>query len=804
MSTNETVRNDPEKSSIAHLPSDFESYFGPRIGSQRSFAEALSTRDKLSDAGLECLHRASAGRIDIAQALVDAAHGAGIRTGDIDQSQVEALLPPSLTPRVSEGGEQNQAAYLLTLFSWLPRVTASTVSLVHDAYRAAEATTTVPATSSELLSRLVAEGLLAIESGEAGALSVPALIRPLMRRITGPWTEEFRRGPREAFRVAIENRYARAKASVEAGYDEILDLVVEIEDWDLLEQLWTRRSINVFDDVAKAVDAFLSVPEAVVTAKPILGLARSAARRIDSMRNILGTEDTKRLVPATDFDTVVVPNLHGLLSADGGGAGNADAGGDAGRDGDGGAGGNAGGGALTADEVAALTTAEARYHRANCDYSAGLATIDSGRRLLRRHRDEGRGPAAMMQAGLNLEHGKNLVAAGRFAEALNVLQRVVQFSETYAPNSWHPMLDGYVETALASLGHGHGKEMGRSLALAREKARSFGMDALPSEHKWQCLDAMRSLDRLDLTAAEAALEQLRSTRRVTGLGSLITIVESIYHVYSGRASIAAKELIDNADTRQSPMTSVSNTRFPGLMNISSFVFSAAGATKSIQELESRLKTTHPGYSLVKARQSLVLGQGRQLWSYTARILSGTDGPSLKGCAAALRAAFLHHDGREAEAVDSFGHVLDYCIIASTLMPIAQMSKSSRTALVEATSDSRAWTDLVATFDDPSLSVAEVQRRLLELPETLRVSASRDVELSSAELSLLVAIDSKKSLPQIADEFDVVSGTLKNRLSALYKKFGVRSRAEVLEYTKRNGYLPSAESPEGESAPATLT
>lgn len=792
MSTHETVRNDPEESSLAQLPSDFDTYFGPRIGSEHSFAEALTHRGELSDAGLEWLYRASAGRIDIAQAFVDAAHGAGIRAGDLDRTHIEALLPPSLTPRIWEGAEQRQAAYLLTLFSWLPRVTASTVGLVHDAYRAAEVTAAVSATSSELLSRLVAEGLVVIEPGEDAALSVPVLIRPLLRRVAGSWTEGFRRSPREAFRVAIENLYGRAKASIEPGYDEILDLIVEIEDWDLLERLWTRRSINVFDDVANAVDAFLAVPAAVVAAKPILGLARSAARRVDSMRNRLDTEDSTRVVPVTDFDSVVVPNLHGLLSAGDGDAG--DAGGD--RDG------NAGGNALTADEVAALTAAEARHHRSNCDYAAALRTIDSRRELLRRHRADGRSPAAMMQASLNLEYGKNLVSAGRFAEALNVLQRVVRFSEAFAPNSWYPMLDGYVEIAVASLGHGHGKEMGRSLTRARDKARSFGMDTLPSEYKWQCLDAMRSLDRLDLPAAERALGELRSTRRVTGLGSLPTIAESIYHVYSGRASIAAKELIDNVDTRQSPMTSVSNTRFPGLVNISSFVFSAAGATQSIQDLESRLKTTHPAYSLVKARQNFVLGQGRPLWSQTARILSGADGPRLKGCAAALRAAFLHHEGQKTEAVDSFGHVLDYCIIASTLMPIAQMSKASRSALIEATSSHPGWTDLAESLGDPSLSVAHMQQRLLELPETLPVSADRDVELSSAELSLLVAIDSKRSLPQIAHEFGIVSGTLKNRLSALYKKFGVRSRGEVLEYTKRNGYFPSTQAPGERSAPLT--
>ncbi len=684
------------------------------------------------------------------------------------------MLLPSLTPRLSVGGAQARPLFLLALFSWLPKITAPTIGLVHDAYDVAEAESSVTATSAELVSELVAEGLLVVESRENGMLAVPGLIRSLMRRITGPWAGEFHRSPHEAFSIAIDNAYARAKASDVPGYDEFLDLVVEIEDWELLEQMWTRRSINVFDDVANAVDAFLSVPAHVIAKRPILALARSAARRMDSMRSRLGTEDSTRLVPLTDFDSVVVPSVHGLLSA-----------------------GN--GAALSVDEIATLTTAEARLHRSNRDYEAALRTIDLGRELLRNRDVEGPGPAAMMQAGLNLEHGKNLVSAGRFGEALRILQRVVQYSETYAPNSWHPMLAGYVELALANLGHGHGKEMGRNLTLARDKARIFGMETLPGEHKWQCLDAMRSLDRLDLDSAGTALGKLRHAGTVTGLGSLPTIAESLYRVYTGRASIAAKELIDNAAARNTPMTSSSNTRYSGIVNIASFVYLAAGETKPIQDLATQMPPTHPAYSLVKARQSFVFGQRDQLWSYTARVLNSADGPRLKGCAAALRAAFLHHEGQDSAAVDSFGHVLDYCIIGSTLMPIAQMSKSSRSALIEATASRSAWTDLVETFDEPNLSVEYLQERLLDLPETLRVSVDREIELSSAELSLLFAIDSQKPVPQIAREFGVVAGTLKNRLSALYKKFGVGSRAEMLEHAKRNGYLSLTEASGGGSA-----
>ena len=78
----------------------------------------------------------------------------------------------------------------------------------------------------------------------------------------------------------------------------------------------------------------------------------------------------------------------------------------------------------------------------------------------------------------------------------------------------------------------------------------------------------------------------------------------------------------------------------------------------------------------------------------------------------------------------------------------------------------------------------LQKRLLELPETSPVTPDFQTDLTAAEQSLLFAIDSSKSIAQIAREFGVVSGTLKNRLSALYRKLGVSSRAEAVAYAHR--------------------
>ncbi|WP_413336578.1 hypothetical protein ACH82I_08125 [Brevibacterium sp. GP-SGM9] len=741
----------------------FEAEFGPRARTLDQFAEVIDPGRALTETERENLFSCSAGRVKIARALLGAAERAGIRLSDIDAPRVDALLPPELTPHRSGDAELPADIYLLLLFSWPRRITSTLVDLIHSALTLAEADAAGETPTRELISRLVAAGLLRIEHGDEEVFSVPPLIRALMRRVVIPSEHPRWRSPRQAFALSLENLHGRLRAEGGPGLDEALALIVDIENWDLLEQLWTRRSLNIFGEVDTAVDAYLAVPEEVISRRPILALARSAARLVDSTRRRLGTDEGVRVLPRTDFDRLVLPGIRASIT---------------GRD----------AADLTADEVAVLTTLEARELRVGGDVEAALTVIGTGREHLRERAGQAPGISQMIQAELNLEHGHNLVTAGRFPEALQILQRVVQYSETYTPNSWHPMLEAQLETALAGVGHGRGAEVDRSFALAREQADSFGMDVLPDEPKAQVIAALRSLDRLDLAAAERALGKLRSLGPVPHLGALPALAESLCNVYVGRSSIAAKELTENAIQLMVPVTNPSTTPFSGIVNLVGFVFLAAGEAKLLQELVASMNPSSPGYALTSARQGLMFGRRAQLWNHTGPVLSGGEGPRLKASAAALRTTVLHQEGRGAEAVELFGHVLDYCTIASTVTPLTQLSRQARIDLIAQTADAVAWTALAATFSHPEISAAELQQRLLDLPETLPVTTAAVPELSSAELSLLVAIDSDKSIPRIASDYAIVTGSLKNRLSALYKKLGVRSRDEAVAYGHRNGYL----------------
>ena len=62
------------------------------------------------------------------------------------------------------------------------------------------------------------------------------------------------------------------------------------------------------------------------------------------------------------------------------------------------------------------------------------------------------------------------------------------------------------------------------------------------------------------------------------------------------------------------------------------------------------------------------------------------------------------------------------------------------------------------------------------------------QLSAGEAQLIDCLARGLSVAEIAVELHQVTGTVKNRLSALYRKFGVSNRADALSRARSFGYL----------------
>ncbi|WP_181275771.1 hypothetical protein [Brevibacterium oceani] len=193
----------------------------------------------LSESELEQVFRASGGRTRIAASLLRARVEAGLPAGDTDPDRTVAMLSPELTPTVGAGSRESAVLYLLALFAWTPQITPSMVDLVHAAFAAAEVATS--ATPEELTSLLTAEGLLAASADTDVVFTVPDLIRALMRRVTSVDANLAEKSPREALGAAVSDSIGRQRSDRREGLTEVVELVVELRDWHVLERGWARR-----------------------------------------------------------------------------------------------------------------------------------------------------------------------------------------------------------------------------------------------------------------------------------------------------------------------------------------------------------------------------------------------------------------------------------------------------------------------------------------------------------------------------------------------------------------------------------
>lgn len=62
-------------------------------------------------------------------------------------------------------------------------------------------------------------------------------------------------------------------------------------------------------------------------------------------------------------------------------------------------------------------------------------------------------------------------------------------------------------------------------------------------------------------------------------------------------------------------------------------------------------------------------------------------------------------------------------------------------------------------------------------------------LAPQEVALLRMLDQGLSNKEMASQLNVAEVTVKTRLARLYRRFGVRSRVQLLSYAVRNGLLP---------------
>lgn len=299
--------------------------------------------------------------------------------------------------------------------------------------------------------------------------------------------------------------------------------------------------------------------------------------------------------------------------------------------------------------------------------------------------------------------------------------------------------------------------------------------------------AYRCLDRLDVTSAERLLTRMRNfpgmgdlwihvpviERRLALLtaksGSSLLFADEAVEVYSeGRTTAEVGDRLLNL-SRAMALTIQGQWRdAEGLLN----TFPDSAGMKHVLLALNELLAGHPAQTVARVESY----QYHVHLDTRARVM-------LTGMKAVayLRTDKLQHAQR------AFAETLELSIWAGSLFPIMTLPIADRKVLLGSVSDETTWNRLLAKFGGLNED-AESLRGKLETGGPKIAAKVRAPQLSKRETSLLKLLVQGKSVPEIATDLSLVAGTVKNRLSALYRKLGVRNRASAVAKSQALGLL----------------
>ena len=299
--------------------------------------------------------------------------------------------------------------------------------------------------------------------------------------------------------------------------------------------------------------------------------------------------------------------------------------------------------------------------------------------------------------------------------------------------------------------------------------------------------ALRALDRLDLARAKRELDALSTYPELRTLWVYLPYIARSLAILSAEAESGLLFVNDDAERfRDSGVLSEAEKDLLALGR--SMVFIALGQLRWAEIDRERLSPACDARIVLDVRSKLVAGRNAEAiacadtWFYH-RSLS----PRSRAELAAIRAAAKLRTGDEAAAQSDFVMAVSLSAWVSSLLPLALLPLSDRKLLVELTADSPAWAEAAAEFSDTFATPEELTTRLRTIGP-VSVDIASMPQLSAGEAQLIDFLARGLTVAEIAVELQQVTGTVKNRLSALYRKFGVSSRAEVLSRARSFGYL----------------
>ena len=342
-------------------------------------------------------------------------------------------------------------------------------------------------------------------------------------------------------------------------------------------------------------------------------------------------------------------------------------------------------------------------------------------------------------------------------------------------------------TALASVVSGDHERADRALSGLDEELRSsLLVEELvrPAAH---VASALRALDRLDLELAEEELGNLSTYPENRSLWAYLPVIGRTLAILT--ASTESSLLFVNDDVGKYEDPSARSATGRDLLTASrSMVFIGLGQLKWAEIELERISQTSDARIVLKVRIELVAGRLESAvsladtWFYHRTLT-----PAKRAELAAIKAAALLRLGREGEAVAEFVTAIGLSTWVSSALPVAMLPQADRNHLLDLTAGHEVWRDAFNAFSIGSRDFDEFVQRLRSVG-SIAVDSAVMPQLSAGEAQLLDLLARGLSVSQISGELHQVTGTVKNRLSVLYRKFGVSNRSQVIARARSLGFL----------------
>lgn len=342
-------------------------------------------------------------------------------------------------------------------------------------------------------------------------------------------------------------------------------------------------------------------------------------------------------------------------------------------------------------------------------------------------------------------------------------------------------------TALASVASGDHERADRALSGLDEELRgSFLVEELvrPAAH---VASALRALDKLDLELAEEELGNLSAYPENRSLWPYLPVIGRTIAILTVSTESSLLFINDDVEKYEDPYA-MSATGRDLLAASRSMVFISLGQLKWAEVELERMSPTSDARMVLKVRVELIAGRLESAisladtWFYHNSLT-----PAKRAELAAVRAAALLRAGRQTEAMEEFVTAVGLSAWVSSLLPVAMLPQADRKHLLDLTAGHKVWSDAFKAFSGRFRDLDEFTQRLRSVG-SIAVDKAAMPQLSAGEAQLLDLLSSGLSVSQISTEMHQVRGTVKNRLSALYRKFGVANRNQVIARARSLGFL----------------